>query len=329
MRQKLVHRRSDARAISALLLCFLLAAPTSGWAQGDHGEAGAGDQSPKMDEAKERFRVGLKLYDDGAYEAARVQFERAYELAPSYKLLYNIGLVYNQLHDFVGSLKACQRYLTEGGAEVPADRRAEITKLISDLKLIIASVTVATNVPGVEVSVDDAVVGKSPLSEPILLNPGRRKVSGKLEGRLPDAQVITVASGDKTEVKLNLVEPKRTVVNKGGDWKPVVAWVVTGALVAGTTVTGILTAKASSDLKDLESTRDKDGSLGQQLNDQHTKMKTFGLVTDILGACTIVSAGVAVYFTWFAPKDTGTPQTGKSSFDFGIGPMGGVVKGAF
>src|SRR5262245_52890005 len=46
----------------------------------------------KMAEARQRFERGLALFEEKNFEAARVELERAYEIAPTWKLLYNIGL---------------------------------------------------------------------------------------------------------------------------------------------------------------------------------------------------------------------------------------------
>jgi hypothetical protein len=284
----------------------------------------------QMAEAKSRYKAGLTLYDDGAFDAARVQFERAYELAPTYKILYNIGLVYKQLNEFVGSLKALQKYLAEGASEVPEDRRVEVTKLIETLRPIIASAVVKVNIPGAEIAVDDAVIGKSPMVDPVFLNPGRRKVSAKFEGRLPDAKVITVASGDKADVELNLVEPPKTIVKTGSDWKPVVAWTATGVFAIGAGISAILTNGAKSDLDDLHNKRNQDaapsknvarGDLHKELVDQESKTKTLALITDICTGAAIVGAAVSVYLT-FIRKSGDEPEknlpvkvkTGKDSF---------------
>ena len=56
----------------------------------------AGGQTParkpptpeKMEEARERFERGLQLFDEKNFEAARVELERAYDIAPTWKLLY-------------------------------------------------------------------------------------------------------------------------------------------------------------------------------------------------------------------------------------------------
>lgn len=319
--------------VSCGLLSFTMLAPALASAQEagkpapaqeGAGKANIEQRMKNLEEAKSRYSQGLKLYDDGAFEAARVQFERAYELAPSYKILYNIGLVYKQLNDFVGALKALQGYLAEGQTEVPEARRAEVTKLIEELKGIVASAVVTVNEPGAEVAIDDLPVGKSPLSDPVLLNPGKRKISVKMEGRLPDAKVITVASGDVAKVELKLVEPpKTTVIKSGTNLAPIIAWSVTGALAVGAGITGYLTTRAQ---KGLDDERDRAGTTPRTLDDKQSQLKTAALVTDILAASTVVAAGVSVYFTWFRKdKDTEVP----SSVKVGFSPTGVSLGGTF
>jgi hypothetical protein len=267
--------------------------------------APAAPEDAKASEARSRYKAGLVLYEDGAYDAARVQFERAYELAPSYRILYNVGLVQKQLNDFVGALRAFERYLAEGAQEIPAERRTEVQKLIETLQGITASVRVQINVPDAEISVDDAVVGKSPMAAPVVVNPGRRKFSAKRAGKLPDAKVITVASGDRATVDLSLGEA--VVINQGTDVKPIIAWIATGGFAIGAGTLGYLANVASSDRKDAINRRDAQSSDIQSAAD---KQKTLALVSDVLTVGAILSAGVAVYFTWFnSPKEkkTGSP----------------------
>ena len=44
-----------------------------------------------------------------------MQFERAYELKPNYKVLYNIGQTYFQLREYVEARDSMTRYVKEGG----------------------------------------------------------------------------------------------------------------------------------------------------------------------------------------------------------------------
>src|SRR6185295_9933737 len=53
--------------------------------------------SKAMAEAKERYVRALELVAEGAYDAALLEFKRAYALAPTYKLYYNMAVVSQRL----------------------------------------------------------------------------------------------------------------------------------------------------------------------------------------------------------------------------------------
>src|SRR4026208_2260108 len=83
--------RLRSRSMIAVLTAAAFVVPASGLAQSPPSEE---PRASKTDEARARYERGLKLYSDGAYDAARSEFERAYAIAPTYKVLYNIGLVH-------------------------------------------------------------------------------------------------------------------------------------------------------------------------------------------------------------------------------------------
>src|ERR1043166_1717810 len=51
--------------------------------------------------ARQQFAHGVELYRAGAYDAALAAFTRAYELAPTYRILYNLAQVQAQRQDYV------------------------------------------------------------------------------------------------------------------------------------------------------------------------------------------------------------------------------------
>src|SRR5688500_5179247 len=87
-----------------------LAQPTSEPSESQKAEAGA------------HFNSGVALYQEQAFRAALVEFERAYEIAPDYRLLYNIGQTKLRLQDYLGAVQSYETYLTEGGASIPPER---------------------------------------------------------------------------------------------------------------------------------------------------------------------------------------------------------------
>ena len=290
-------------------------------------------------EARKRYQLGLKLYEDGNYEAARIEFERAMSLAPSYKILYNVGLSYKQLNNYVDAMKALERYLAEGGPDIPADRRADVEKALAELRPRIARVKIGVSVVGAEVTIDGIGIGKSPLREAVLVNPGVRRFSAQAPGYLPVSKTLTIGTSERPEIKLDLEElPKEKIVDRSNPWTipTVVGWSATGVAAIGTTIFGVLALNARSDQK---SKLDQVGVSADDLNKARDKTDTLSGVADALLATTVVFAGVSTYFTlrMISAKPTEpekeAPGTGKA-FDFKVGdvkvgPTGVLATGTF
>ena len=276
-------------------------------------------------EAQQRFQRGVDLSREGDPRSALTEFRRAYALVPNYRALYNIGQVSYELQDYVTALQSFEAYLVGGGSEIPKKRRAEVEKEIEKLRPRIASATIAVSAAGAEVRVDDAVVGKAPLPEPVRLNPGKHRVTATLAGKRTADQSIEVAGGDTVKVDLSLDDegaPGPTTVPTAPPPParasfPWVAWGITGAFAVGAGVTGVLALSASSRLSDEKDTLPASRA---ELDSSRSRMRTFALATDILGGATLVTAAVATYLTLRRPS---------SSVSVGVAPGFVSVKGAF
>jgi hypothetical protein len=146
----------------------------------------------------------VKLYEEGDWRGALVEFERAYATLPNYRVLYDIGQCRFQLQDYAGALDALQKYLAEGGSEVPPDRREKVTATIDDLNMRVAHLHITANVDGAEIAVDDVAVGTTPLPGPITVSVGRRRISLTQQGRAPVVRFVDVAGQDTVEVPLTV-----------------------------------------------------------------------------------------------------------------------------
>jgi hypothetical protein len=293
-------------------------------------------QPGATEEAQRHFRRGKDLYEDSDFQGALMEFRRAYDLAPSFRLLYNIAQMYYQLQDYPSALRYFGRYLQDGGAEVPAERRDEVQKEIERLRPRIASVFIETNRIQAELSVDDVPVGKSPLPDKVLVSAGRRKISAALPGRLPVGKVVEVAGQETVHVSLEFPEEPAPGAEKSAAaavapvevvgsaprsrsvWLP---WTITGALGAGALTTGLLANKASHDMQDQRATY---GATRQQLDAAVLNEKRLGWVSDGLSGATLVAAGVSLYLTL-----TAGPDERRSSLAVGVGPSGVALTGAF
>lgn len=299
-------------------------------------------RTQQMEEAQRRYERGKEFYEENDFRAALVEFQRAYELAPSYRLLYSIAQVQYQLQDYAGALRSFQKYLDEGQAELPAQRRDEVQREVERLRSRVATLDIVTQPVGATVSVDDQPVGRTPLSEPVLVSAGRRKVTAELPGEPPVTRMVDVAGMDTLRVQLDFAPPptpKPSAVAapvaapasatsgltakaepRGFPWK---MWTATGALAVGAGVTAVLASSASSDLK---KQRDTFGVTRAQLDDASSKAKTLALTSDILTGATVVAAGISAFMTFSGGSSDEAPGP---SVKLGVGPGSVGVAGAF
>jgi hypothetical protein len=256
-------------------------------------------------EASQRFEKGVSFYRDGEYQAALLEFKRAYELFPNFRVLYNLGQTSRELKDHASALVAFERYLAEG-ENIDAARKRDVEQWVAELRTKVARLSVSTNVEGAEITVDDLLVGKTPLAEPILLNAGRRKVSATLSGHVPVQRYIDVAGADSAELDLELVSlvaptagPVRSETSpppaptKTESRSPSWAWVglaTTGALGVATAILGVRALDSQSELDALLTTR----TTNSELEDARSQTESFALATDIVGAITIAAAATTV-----------------------------------
>jgi hypothetical protein len=201
-------------------LAAILLAPSGVAAQppthdGPRLPQGSGVNDERAQEARARYERGLQLYNEGASEGALVEFERAYQLAPTYRLLYNIALIRLQLNDYAQALKAFQEYLAEGGTEIASVRRSEVERQLSVLRSKVGRVELVSAARGADVLVDDVVVGRAPLAEALVLNPGRRRIT-IARGGLSSTAVVTVAGQDHVKVEMSLDSPRPAPTTPAG-----------------------------------------------------------------------------------------------------------------
>jgi hypothetical protein len=226
-------------ALGCCLLALALAAPRP-------AQAGGPTASDK-EQAISRFKRGLDLYREGDLRAALSEFRRAYTLAPTYRVQFNIGQVCVELRDHACALTAFEAYLKQGGEEIPPARRAAIAADVARLSSRVARLAIDVPTRGAVITVDDEAVGTAPLRSPVLVSAGRRKVTAQVPGAPPITRVVDVAGAETVRVALvpsgsaHATEPPRT------RWTPLsfAGIGVAGALTAGAVVSGVLAQRAA------------------------------------------------------------------------------------
>lgn len=325
--------RSSIRtsALAAALAATLLSAP-----------AHAADDARKK-EAQTLFEMAVKQAESGDSAAALSSFRAAYEKFPSYRVLYNIGKMCSRMGDAPCAVRSYEQYLRDGGAEVTGKRKKEVEAEIKALSRTLARITITSNVEGAEVSIDDVVVGKTPLAAPVPIGGGSHKIVLVHDGAKVD-KTITAVAGESTTVALDTKDakkkeepapssaaapetkepeepatPSRAKEPEAPRSFPVVPWAVTGTLAAATIVTGILASSAYGDYKDKRETypisRD-------ELDGAQSSARDLFVLSSVLGVSTVISAGVATYFTFFTTSSTSGPPPSKARIGFAVSPTG-------
>jgi len=296
-----------------------------------HPAAHAQPAAAAVTDAAKHFQRGVTLYNEADYRAALVEFRRAYEIAPNAAVLYNIGQTYYQLQNYAAALIALGRYLTEAGATAP--HRRDVEQTIDTLQTRVGKVAISTSAPGADITVDDELVGKSPLEEPVLVSIGRRKVTALRDGRVTETRFVDVAAGDTVTVSLaaDVRGPAigATAPEKRGTSQSTITtgWIITGVAGAVMLGTGTYAWLASSDLS---SARGGDpvaadmaaiNARRDDLASKSSKVKTFSLIADISGLAALAAGGVTLYLSLSRSKEHETRVA--------ITPSGFVVAGTF
>jgi hypothetical protein len=180
-------------AAIAAAIAFALAAPAGAQA----------NKAAKQNEKKARasFNAAVEKFDAGDFEGAVGLFREAYTLNPSWKLLYNIGQCEAARKRYGEALDVFEQYLSEGGDEVPADRREEVIAELKRLREMVGMIEIAAP-DGAAVLVDGVPRGAAPL-------PGRIRVAAgvdhavriELDGAVLVDRSVRVGGGEELLVE--------------------------------------------------------------------------------------------------------------------------------
>lgn len=323
-------RRHLALRLSVSLLTIgpLAARAQSADTNGERIETG------DVEQARKHFGQGLKLYKDGDFDAALVQFERAYAMKPNFKVLYNIAQCHFELRQYVEARDALSRYLKDGTGSIETERQAAVQNDLAELQRRIAHLTLKVNVTGATVYIDGKKAGVTPLRTPIDVNEGQRTISVETTDRGSKQRIVRVAGGEAQTVNVDFATPGPSQLAVSGNAKndgprPEASnglgagfWITGGlavALGAGAGATGYFALKAQDDHDEMLK---RFGVSAGELGDSQKRAENFALTTDILAGSAIVFAGIATVL--LVSHDSGGKQVG-----LGVGPGNLTLRAKF
>lgn len=321
-------------ALSAGLVAL---APTLAHAQSDASTA-ASSAAPNT-EAAAHFERGVELYNDGALDGAMVEFERAYELVPDYRVLYNIARVHVEQNHYVEGINAYERYLKGGAGEISEARREQVEAALEKLRGRIANVWVTSNATGADLYVNGKAVGTLPLQKAVPLDPGTCELRVEKPGYQTSQQTLKVAGGDTPRITLDLTAlptaanpspaahvsgpPRYALTN---NYTPFwVSFTATALLGGGAGAFGYLAVKRQDSL---DAEYDRFPVDRERADDLRHEGKTFALVSDALTAGAILGAGFSLYFL-ADPPTSHEPVVDSAGLSFDVSWNHAAVRGRF
>jgi hypothetical protein len=166
-------RSSRILVAGVVLACF---SPLTAAAQPAPASAPRSLAETLTGQAKADYDAARNLFGDEDFEGARVKFERAFDESGDVRLLWNMAVCEKSLRHYVRVLHLLQRYEREGVGRITIGQRVEADNVMRAVKDLISSVLLSVDQPDAEVSVDDEVVGRTPLSEPLYVDLGTRRI---------------------------------------------------------------------------------------------------------------------------------------------------------
>ena len=266
-------------------------------------------------EAKAQFKQGVELFRDGQHEQAAIAFQRAYELKPSYKILFNVGQVQNELRHYAAALEAYTLYLAEGGDKIDSRRREEVRQEVKRLNSLVGMLDVQTKVVGAVVFVDGRRQGETPLSGKIFVDLGEHEVLVKKDGEDIHKEIVKVAGGQTVTVKFEVkskvesTEPAKPVEEtappEGDEESPgrIWTWVALGVGAAAAVGAGVTGGMSYSLVNDIKDDCDSNNNCPSSLKDDAKKAENLGNVSTALTVVAAVGIAAGVLLFFLEPDD--------------------------
>jgi hypothetical protein len=249
------------------------------------------------EDARMHFAAGVALLQDPEgekVEDAYREFQKAYEISPSPKMLGNLGFCAMRLERDGEAIEAYSRYLREV-PDIDVDERAQIVRDLQTLTVGVARLTIQTDKPGVRIldvrtptrgeritNVYGPVDGKIDIG----VRPGHHVITAKLADHEDAVWEVDAFAASRDKFAFTM-RPRVVALPAaaGGEGRSsnVGPWIVIGiggAMLVGGAVTGIVALDKTSTLE----TKCPNDVCPRafDLDGERSSAKTFVRVTDVL-----------------------------------------------
>jgi hypothetical protein len=154
--------------------------------------------------AKKHFDLGLKLYNESAYQEALTEFAESYRVGGRASALKNAAQCYRDLRKFVEANEAYEQILALHDAQLKEPDRVAVKKALEELKLVTGTIKITSSEPGAEVKIDGKPIGTTPQPPTRRVGLGPHKIEVTKAGFEPFEKQVEVASQAEATVEAPL-----------------------------------------------------------------------------------------------------------------------------
>jgi len=133
------------------------------------------------EKAVKLLKEGSSFYAKKDHKGALDRFFRAYQLFPSFKIHFNLAMVYSDMNQPEKAARHFELFLKGEKVAKPALVKKARARF-SVLRQRLSSITLSCAERGASVVVDDRMVGKTPLEAKLYLSPGKHVIEVRKDG---------------------------------------------------------------------------------------------------------------------------------------------------
>lgn len=275
---------------------------------------------PNVVQAREHLNRGTALLDQENYDAALVEFMRAYDLVGEHParplILFNIARAHERLFRYDLALEYYDRFLQEAAPDAP--QRGEVEGAIRVLEGLLGTLSIESNVEA-EVWVDDRQVGSAPGS--VRIPGGSHVVVLRAPGYQDSRQQVQIAARETKALTFTLSE----LAAEYRGIAPIFFWGATGLAAASVLAGGAmgiaaLVRRGDVDAQLMDPVLQHDGGA---LEAARRDIEAYALVADVLFGAAGVFAVTAVVLAFLTDWSGGAPAEESSAAALQLTPVVG------
>ncbi len=162
----------------------------------------------QVKKARDLWYRGVDAFRAGNYEEARRAFAECYQLMPKSDVLRNLSISEIQSGHYVSAARHLKQLLAAPG-DLPPNVRDEANNRLAQAEAQVGQLKIEVDSSGAEISIDGAVIGKSPLESTWYIEPGQHEIVVSKAGYPLESRQVFALAGVTIPIEVSLETLRR------------------------------------------------------------------------------------------------------------------------